>query len=100
RRQGPGFGVGLDRGAGGGLTGIDFSMATKVAGRGAAVPTGVLRTRAGVAGGSAVGEALATAVGAGEHATAATASRPIAAAAPIRARGSRARSCASAASIY
>src|SRR5438105_5600087 len=91
RRQSPGSGVGLDRGAGGGLTGIDFSMATKVAGRGAAVPTGVLRTRAGVAGGSAVGEALATAVGAGEHATADTASSPIAAAAVMRTRGSRAR---------
>src|SRR5437763_14587817 len=49
RRQSPGSGVGLDRGAGGGLTGIDLSMPTKLVGRGAAVPTGVLRTRGGVA---------------------------------------------------
>src|SRR5438309_1984482 len=95
RRQSPGSGVGLDRGEGGGLTGIDLSMLTNVAGRGAAVPTGVLRTRAGVAGGSGVGEALATGVAAGGYATAATASRPIAAGAPMRARGSSARSWAS-----
>src|SRR5437667_11502000 len=56
RRQRPGSGVGLDRGAGGGLTGIDAAMPTKVAGRGAAVPTGVDLTRAGVAEGSTVGE--------------------------------------------
>src|SRR5438874_12705052 len=60
RRQRPGSGVGLDRGAGGGLTGIDLSMPTNVAGRGAAVPAGVLLTRPGVAGGSGVGDAAAT----------------------------------------
>src|SRR3989442_12365429 len=54
-RQSPGSGVGLDRGAGGGLTCIDAAMPTNVAGRGAAVPTGVDRTRAGVAEGSTVG---------------------------------------------
>src|SRR5882762_8665185 len=92
RRQSPGSGVGLDRGAGGGLTGIEAAMPTKVAGRGAAVPTGVLRTRAGVAGGSGVGDALGVGAAAfGEHATATTTSRPMAAAAPIRARRSRAR---------
>jgi hypothetical protein len=55
RRQSPGSGVGLDRGAGGGLTGIDAAIPTKVEGRGAAVPTGVDRTRGGVAEGSIVG---------------------------------------------
>src|SRR4029078_7560204 len=59
RRQSPGSGVGLDRGAGGGLTGIDAAMPTNVDGRGAGVPTGVERTRGGVAEGSTVGGALA-----------------------------------------
>src|SRR5438477_7456782 len=104
RRQSPGSGVGLERGAAGGLTGIDLSMPTKVAGRGAAVPEGVLRTRGGVADGSTVG--VATATGAGTDFGNATArippstSTPATAAAPIRTRGSRPRIRASAASIY
>src|SRR2546423_6445623 len=54
RRHSPGSGVGLERGAGGGLTGMDAETPTKVAGRGAAVPTGVDLTRGGVADGSTV----------------------------------------------
>src|SRR5437763_3135487 len=55
-RQSPGSGVGLERGAAGGFTATDAAMPTKFVGRGAAVPTGVDRTRAGVAEGSTVGD--------------------------------------------
>src|SRR6267143_266083 len=61
-RHSPGSGVGLERGAGGGLTGTDAAMPTNVAGRGAAVPVGVDRTRAGVAEGSTVGDVVAVGV--------------------------------------
>src|SRR5437660_8472905 len=54
-RQSPGSGVGLERGAGGGLTWIEAESPTKSFGRGAAVPTGVDRARCGVAEGSSVG---------------------------------------------
>src|SRR2546427_6150422 len=105
RRQSPGSGVGLDRGAGGGLTGIDLSMPTKLTGRGAAVPAGVLRTRGGVADGSAVGVAAAAGASSalGDNVTARTPptkSRTATAAAPMRTRGASARRCASAAFIY
>src|SRR5437667_2749054 len=84
-RQSPGSGVGLDRGAAGGLTWIDAAMVTNVAGRGAAVPTGVDRTRAGVAEGSTVG-VEATGAGVSERTTlnsAATTSTTAITAAPI-----------------
>src|SRR4029078_6438428 len=61
RRQSPGSGVGLDRGAGVGLAGLESAMPTNVEGRGGGVPTGVDRTRGGVAEGSIVGGALADA---------------------------------------
>src|SRR3989442_14111096 len=62
RRQSPGSGVGLERGAGRGLTWTEAEMPTNVAGRGAGVPTGVDLTFAGVADGSTVGGGDATGV--------------------------------------
>jgi len=96
RRQSPGSGVGLERGAGLGFTWIESNGPTNVAGRGAGVPTGVDRTRGGVAGGSTVGvgEAIATGVVPGFNATPRIpprTSNTATAAAPMRTRGSSAR---------
>jgi hypothetical protein len=96
--------VGLDRGAAGGRTGIELAMPTKVGGRGAAVPAGVDLTRGGVADGSTVGEAIAVGcTGALDDVASATmaptTSNTATAPAPMRTRGSSARSRASAASI-
>src|SRR2546425_2363636 len=102
RRQSPGSGVGLERGAGSGLTCTEAEIPTNVAGRGAGVPTGVDLTRAGVADGSTVGDGDALGVAAfGAEATAKIPPRTrttATAAAPIRTRGSRARSWTSKAS--
>src|SRR5947207_12765353 len=96
RRQSPGSGVGLDRGAGGGFTATEAAMPTKVGGRGAAVPVGVDRTRAGVAEGSTVGDAVAVGVVAtfGDEVRATTPptmSTATTTAAPVWTRGSSAR---------